>query len=436
MALSGAAECALSLACARWAARRLSISGSDESASWPAATPASFKPVPRACRAALAAYDADDSSPSPSPLCPPYRLLHDRERGEVVLAVRGLGLARPEDYRVLLDAGGPQPFAGGHAHRGLLRAAVWLLDREGPALQRMVAEARGGPGRSCRLVFVGHSLGAGVAALAAVVAVRCWLGRLGLRRGDVSCYAMAPPRCMSLGLAVEYADVVNSIVLQDDFLPRTPAPLQHIFGSIFCLPCLLCFICTRDTFVSQGKLTDPTKLYSPGRVFHIVERKNCRCGRFPPQVRTAVPTEGRFEHVVLSCNAPADHGIIWIEREAQKALDLMEKEDRSTSPPAQQKMLRAQSLNTKRDAIEIRITENQVFPKEETSHDDAPSSPLDSPSTSTVSRSTSSSMGEQCEWDELVETFLSDLVQGDDLRHGGNGFVQCCDGLPAFSLYK
>ncbi|GJN23542.1 hypothetical protein PR202_gb11201 [Eleusine coracana subsp. coracana] len=162
----------------------------------------------------------------------------------------------------------------------------------------------------------------------------------------------------------------------------------------------------------------------------------CRCGRFPPQVRTAVPTEGRFEHVVLSCNAPADHGIIWIEREAQKALDLMEKEDRSTSPPAQQKMLRAQSLNTKRDAIEIRITENQVFPKEETSHDDAPSSPLDSPSTSTVSRSTSSSMGEQCEWDELVETFLSDLVQGDDLRHGGNGFVQCCDGLPAFSLYK
>jgi len=55
----------------------------------------------------------------------------------------------------------------------------------------MVAEAR--PGR-CRLVFVG-------------------LGRLRLRREDGWCYAMAPPQCMSLGLAVEYADVVHSVVL-------------------------------------------------------------------------------------------------------------------------------------------------------------------------------------------------------------------------------
>ncbi|KAG8097943.1 hypothetical protein GUJ93_ZPchr0013g34749 [Zizania palustris] len=214
MALSCAAECALSLACARWALHRLSLSGADDSASWSAASTSSFAPVPRACRAALAAYDAGpgyDPEQAPSWLCPPYRLSHDRARGEVVLAVRGLGLSRPEDYRVLLDAGGPEPFAGGHAHRGLLRAAVWLLDREGPALRRMVAES--GPA-GCTLVFVGHSLGAGVAALAAVVAVRCWLGRLGLRRDDVRCYAMAPPRCMSLGLAVEYADVVHSVVLQ------------------------------------------------------------------------------------------------------------------------------------------------------------------------------------------------------------------------------
>lgn len=45
MALSCAAECALSLACARWALRRLSLSGADDSASWPAASPSSFAPV-------------------------------------------------------------------------------------------------------------------------------------------------------------------------------------------------------------------------------------------------------------------------------------------------------------------------------------------------------------------------------------------------------
>ncbi|CAD6206379.1 unnamed protein product [Miscanthus lutarioriparius] len=297
----------------------LSLSGADDSASWPVASPTSFEPVPHACRAALAAYDDEQpGTPSSSPLCPPYRLLHDRTRGEVVLAVRGLGLARLEDYRLLLDAGGPEPFAGGHAHRGLLRAAVWLLNREGPALRRAVAEA------GCRrLVFVGHSLGAGVAALAAVVA--------------------------------------------DDFLTRTPAPLQHIFGSIFCLPCLLCFICMRDTFVSEGKLTDPAKLYAPGTVFHIVERKNCRCGRFPPEVRTAAPTESRFEHVVLPCNAAADHGIIWIEQEAQKALYLMEQEE-LTSPPAQQKMLKAQeahSLNVEEGTVGLHDIEHLMSLDEE-----------------------------------------------------------------------
>ncbi|KAF0910254.1 hypothetical protein E2562_001442, partial [Oryza meyeriana var. granulata] len=239
MALSCAAECALSLACARWALRRLSLSGAGDSASWPSASPSSFAPVPHACRSALAAYDAagpgHEVEPAPSQLCPPYRLTHDRARGEVVLAVRGLGLARLEDYRVILDAGGPEPFAGGHAHRGLLRAAVWLLDREGPAIRRMVAEA--GPA------------------------------------GTISC-----------------------------------PELRRLFNT------------SSDQF-SEENLKHVSKLYAPGRVFHIVERENCRCGRLPPQVRTAVPADGRFEHVVLSCNATSDHGIIWIEKEAQKALD-------------------------------------------------------------------------------------------------------------------
>lgn len=47
-----------------------------------------------------------------------------------------------------------------------------------------------------------------------------------------------------------------------------------------------------------------------------------RCGRFPPEVRTAIPVDGRFEHIVLSCNATSDHAIVWIEREAQKALEV------------------------------------------------------------------------------------------------------------------
>lgn len=53
-----------------------------------------------------------------------------------------------------------------------------------------------------------------------------------------------------------------------------------------------------------------------------VEYFVCRMGRYPPVVRTAVPVDGRFEHIVLSCNATSDHAIVWIEREARRALDV------------------------------------------------------------------------------------------------------------------
>lgn len=109
----------------------------------------------------------------------------------------------------------------------------------------------------------------------------------------------------------------------------------------------------RDTFIPEGrKLRDPRRLYAPGRIYHIVERKFCRynsivsilfysafhyfigfvikqdiifvnrCGRYPPEVRTAIPVDGRFEHIVLSSHATADHAIIWIHREAEKALEV------------------------------------------------------------------------------------------------------------------
>ncbi|KAG8097944.1 hypothetical protein GUJ93_ZPchr0013g37752 [Zizania palustris] len=184
----------------------------------------------------------------------------------------------------------------------------------------------------------------------------------------------------------------------------------------------------RDTFVPQEKLNDPSKLYAPGRVFHIVERQNCRCGRLPPRVRTAVPSEGRFEHVVLSCNATSDHGIIWIEREAQKALDLMEQEEESTSPPSQQRMLRVQETSKSVAEHEINAMEHVVFIPEGTPpEDDAFSSQFSSPksSTTTTPRSTSSSTASS-EWDELVETFLGESEEdGDHARNVCSDMAVC-----------
>ncbi|PKA52177.1 hypothetical protein AXF42_Ash014114 [Apostasia shenzhenica] len=441
-ACCGCLECVVCAACARWAWRRCSHAGAHDSASWPPAPITDFTHVPRACRAILAAYEDDLSRPrwAPSPggyrmdpaavvrrtsyadtagRCPPYILYLDRANAELFIAVRGLNPGRGADYRLLLDnRPDPQPFDGGYVHRGILKAAVWLLNREADTLRRIIAEMGS---NSCRVVIAGHSLGAGVAALVAAVMVN-YLDRFGgIERERVRCYAVAPARCMSLNLAVKYADVINSVVLQDDFLLRTSTPLEDIFGSIFCLPCLMVLVCLRDTFVPEDKmLKDPKRLYAPGRLYHIIDRKSCSCGRMDPQVRTAVPVEGRFERIVLSCNAASDHSLIWVERQAQKALEMMmvmEGQQRQVimSPPKQQTIEGEQSLEKE---LKVALEKTALLSK----HDNSIAICNENSSTETYipikleNDETSSSADSKSDWDDLVEKLLISEVETSDLE--------------------
>ncbi|RZC61228.1 hypothetical protein C5167_023000 [Papaver somniferum] len=85
------------------------------------------------------------------------------------------------------------------------------------------------------------------------------------------------------------------------------------------------------------------------------------CGRYPPEVRTAIPVEERFEHIVLSSNATSDHAIIWIEREARKALERMKEssEEVVTTAPMVQKLERLQTLQKEhKDALERAVSLN------------------------------------------------------------------------------
>ncbi|KAH9316148.1 hypothetical protein KI387_024775 [Taxus chinensis] len=356
-------ECVSCLACSRWAWKRCTYVGSHDSEQWELASIESFEPVPRICRIVLAVYEDDLRNPKwpppggyrMDPDCvvkkvgyettsgnaPPYLIYVDHENHDIVLAIRGLNLAKESDYAVLLDNKlGQRMFAGGYVHNGLLNSAIWLLKTESETLKDLIEK-----NPSYTLTFAGHSLGSGVAALLTLVVAnaRDQLGNI--PRSRIRCYVIAPARCMSLNLAVRYADIINSVILQDDFLPRTATPLEDIFKSVLCLPCLLFVRCMKDTFISEErKLRDPRRLYAPGRLYHIVERKFCGCGRYPPSVKTAIPVEGRFEHIVLSCNATSDHSIIWIEREAQKALDLMRERDGPKEIPSTQKMERLESI--------------------------------------------------------------------------------------------
>ncbi|KAK8517751.1 hypothetical protein V6N12_016592 [Hibiscus sabdariffa] len=393
MTLSCGVECFLLLGCSRWAWKRCTYVGSDDSETWPLATPDEFEPVPRVCRVILAVYEPDLRHPQFPPdggyrlnpdwvlkrvtyehtqgRSPPYLIYADHDRKEIVMAIRGLNLAKESDYKLLLNNRlGMQMFDGGYVHHGLLKSAVWLLNEESETLKRVWEET----GREYQMIFAGHSLGSGVAALMAVVVInhRDRLG--GIPRSKVRCYAVAPARCMSLNLAVKYADVIHSIVLQDDFLPRTATPLEDIFKSIFCLPCLIFLVCLRDTFIPEGrKLKDPRRLYAPGRMYHIVERKFCSNS--------------------LNC---------WFQQIMRE-----NKSETITVPPKVQKLERSQTIEKEhKDALQKAVSLNiphaisaadETTPNKETETEAAGSGNGDSPKPETESSTRGTN------WDELVE---------------------------------
>ncbi|PSS21461.1 Sn1-specific diacylglycerol lipase [Actinidia chinensis var. chinensis] len=433
MSVTCGVECVVVLGCVRWAWKRCTYVGSYDSATWPPATPEEFEPIPRICRIILAVYEEDLRNPQFPPAggyrlnpdwvvkrvtytqtqghAPPYLIYADHEHREIVLAIRGLNLAKESDYKLLLDNRlGMQMFDGGYVHRGLFRSAIWVLNEESETLRRLWVEN----GSCYDMVFAGHSLGAGVAALLTMIVVnhRDQLG--GIPRNKIRCYAVAPARCMSLNLAVKYADVIYSVVLQDDFLPRTATPLEDIFRSIFCLPCLLFAVCLRDTFIPEGrKLRDPRRLYAPGRIYHIVERKFCRCGRYPPEVRTAIPVDERFENIVLSCNATSDHAIIWIEREAEKALKIMKENNYETitTAPKVQKFDRMNTIQKEhKDALEravsLKIPHANAPEEEPLTRNEESVGGGNAMSSDNETKSKSVSYGGRPNWDVVLEKLL------------------------------
>uniref|UniRef100_A0ACD5U656 Uncharacterized protein n=1 Tax=Avena sativa TaxID=4498 RepID=A0ACD5U656_AVESA len=175
MSVACGLECVLCVGCLRWAWKRLTYIGAYGSENWPLAVPDDLEPVPRICQIIMAIYEDDIAKPKFAPPglgyddicsegihklatyahvktnCPPYIVYADRQRNEVVLAVRGLNLVRNADYKVLMDNKlGQQMFDGGYVHYGLLKAAQFILEKETDTLQDLLRQQGHGcrPGRS------------------------------------------------------------------------------------------------------------------------------------------------------------------------------------------------------------------------------------------------------------------------------------------------
>ncbi|KAK9115233.1 hypothetical protein Syun_022030 [Stephania yunnanensis] len=330
-------EALICLGCTRYICHRCSHGGSHDSATWPLATGQNFHPIPRICRVIQAVDHADQVKPS-SPSdgsyslnpdwvikratyehtqgrVPPYMIYVDHDNKEIILAVRGLNLINDADYKV----GHAEVGRRVRAPRSVEGRIVAVGGRGGDA-----AAVVGGERGEYEVVFAGHSLGSGVATLAAMVVANCWELLGGVPRNKLRCYAVAPVRCVSRGLAEKYADVIQSVALQDDFLPRTPTPLEDIFNLIFWCG-----------------------------------------GSIPPEVRTGIPADGEFEHIILSCNATSDHGIYWIEREAEKALLRMNDSSYAavTTAPSLQRFQTLPTLNEEhKKTIERVEKEKMTYP--------------------------------------------------------------------------
>ncbi|CAE7822554.1 Dagla, partial [Symbiodinium sp. CCMP2456] len=147
---------------------------------------------------AILVSDMDDAAQASDPLCPRFLLAEDVQRRELILSVRGTQSLSDLFADLVGDA---EDFAGGKAHSGILQTARRLLDRLHPHLQEgfsrldELGNSGSSPSKSKkRLVLCGHSLGAGVCELLAILMLGGEDAAWTLPKGtELKVFLFAPP---------------------------------------------------------------------------------------------------------------------------------------------------------------------------------------------------------------------------------------------------
>ncbi|XP_074647959.1 diacylglycerol lipase-alpha-like [Tubulanus polymorphus] len=219
-------------------------------------------------------------------------------------------------------------------HKGMVQAAVYIkkkLKEEGILTTAFQHER---VTDEYDLVILGHSLGAGTAAILAIL----------LRQDypSLQCYAYSPPGgLLSMQAVEETKSFITSVVVGKDIIPRiglsqmealrsdlinvikksTHPKWKIIFGSVVCGCCSdkdgegfdFQLEKERETSVhpcdSQVALTRHTPLFPPGKIIHIVRNhpKGSRC-RTPEPVYQAIWADNTdFDEVLISPTMINDH---------------------------------------------------------------------------------------------------------------------------------
>ncbi|TYZ59569.1 hypothetical protein PybrP1_011647 [[Pythium] brassicae (nom. inval.)] len=156
------------------------------------------------CQEAGVAREAVVRHHSGGVFSPKFVLLLDTASREIVVVVRGS--ASIMDFCTDLCLVN-EPFLHGQGHRGMVHAANWLARNLQADLAQLTAAYP-----DYRVVTTGHSLGASVAALTAMLLKPAF--------PSVQCFAFATPASVTRELAHACADFVTTVVNGDDCVPR------------------------------------------------------------------------------------------------------------------------------------------------------------------------------------------------------------------------
>ncbi|KAF6264216.1 Alpha/Beta hydrolase protein [Scenedesmus sp. NREL 46B-D3] len=107
------------------------------------------------------------------------------------------------------------PYDGGYAHWGMLQAAQWFAANELPRVKGFLDQH---PGYD--LLLVGHSLGAGTAAMLAHLIKSNAEARKALEGVKLQAVGVATPAVLTEALAAGCSDYITSVVLMHDVVPR------------------------------------------------------------------------------------------------------------------------------------------------------------------------------------------------------------------------
>ena len=232
---------------------------------------------------------------------PPFFVALDYDKRSIVISVRGT-LSLHDIITDLNAEGELLPTEPVHddwlGHKGMVEAAVYIRDKlkSEDILNRALNYAPDRGSQSFQIVLVGHSLGAGTAAILSIL--------LKQEHPDLVCFAFAPPGGLLSVPALEYTkEFIISVVLGKDVVPRLglhqmetlrfdlinaikqcSEPKWKIIGqsALCCCPCKHTSIeidpqisCSQKELSSHPiddsiALTVHPPLYPPGRIVHLV----------------------------------------------------------------------------------------------------------------------------------------------------------------------